>query len=132
MRSPVQFFLKQFDEINWFIVLVMSAIAGLGVVMMVSAGGGEWSPWANQQMIRFMAAFIVMLVIATMPMRWLLDYAYLIYFAAVIVLIVVDIIGHTGMGAQRWLRVGGLNLQPSEFTKLAVVIALARYFQSPT
>ncbi|MCE2927439.1 MAG: rod shape-determining protein RodA [Rickettsiales bacterium] len=130
MRSPVQFFLKQFDEINWFIVLVMSAIAGLGVVMMVSAGGGEWSPWANQQMIRFMAAFIVMLVIATMPMRWLLDYAYLIYFAAVIVLIVVDIIGHTGMGAQRWLRVGGLNLQPSEFTKLAVVIALARYFHN--
>jgi rod shape determining protein RodA len=130
MRTPLQFFLQQCAEINWLIVGIMSLIATIGVVMMVSAGGGEWSPWASQQFVRFAAAFVVMLVIAVVPMRWLLDYAYLIYFAAVIVLVVVDIIGHTGMGAQRWLRIGGLNLQPSEFTKLAVVLALARYFHN--
>jgi len=65
---------------------------------------------------------VVMLVIAVVPMRWLLDYAYLIYFAAVIVLVVVDIIGHTGMGAQRWLRIGGLNLQPEEIKRIPYLI----------
>jgi hypothetical protein len=61
-------------------------------------------------------------------MRVLVDYAYLIYGACVVVLIGVDIIGHIGMGAQRWIKLGGMNIQPSEFMKLAMVLALARYF----
>lgn len=115
-------------EVNWVIVLVMTLIAMIGFAMMVSAGGGELHPYASQQITRFVLAFVVMLVIALLPMRMLMDYAYIIYFACLFVLVVVDIIGHTGMGAQRWLRLGGLNLQPSEFMKLAVILALARYF----
>ena len=78
--------------------------------------------------MRFALAFFLMLCLAIMPMRMLMDYAYLIYFACLLVLVVVDVMGHVGMGAQRWLRFGGLNLQPSEFMKLAVILALARYF----
>lgn len=115
-------------DINWFIVGLMTALACIGFVMMMSAGGGELTPWAQPQIMRFVLAFTVMIAVAMIPMRLLMDYAYLIYFSLVLILVVVDVVGHVGMGAQRWLKFGGLNLQPSEFMKLAVILALARYF----
>ena len=122
------FFLENLKVVNWHIIGVMTAIASMGFVMMVSAAGGDVSPWALQQMIRFLFAFALMLLIAITPMRVVLDYAYVVYGVGLVVLIVVDIIGHVGMGAQRWIRLGGLNVQPSEFMKLALILALARYF----
>lgn len=106
----------------------MCAIAAIGFIMMASAGNGSFSPFASQQISRFLFAFVLMLVIAVLPMRLLVDYAYLIYGACVLVLVGVDIIGHIGMGAQRWIKLGGMNIQPSEFMKLAMILALARYF----
>lgn len=120
--------LAKFAEVNWFIVGVMAAIVAIGLAMMFSAGGGENTQYFTQQLSRFFLAFTLMLVLALMPMRLLMDYAYVIYIGCLLVLIVVDVVGHIGMGAQRWLKVGGLNLQPSEFMKLAVILVLARYF----
>jgi rod shape determining protein RodA len=120
--------LDKLSEINWHIVGLMLAIAAIGFVMMASAGNGHFFPFASQQISRFLFAFVLMLVIASLPMRLLVDYAYLIYGACVVVLIGVDIVGHIGMGAQRWIKLGGMNIQPSEFMKLAMVLALARYF----
>jgi rod shape determining protein RodA len=114
-------------EVHWGIVANMLLIAVIGFAMMISAGGGM-SPWAWPQMARFALAFCMMVVLAVLPMRLLLDHAYLIYLSCLAVLIGVDIAGHTGMGAQRWLSLGGMNIQPSEFMKLAVILALARYF----
>jgi rod shape determining protein RodA len=120
--------LGRLAEINWFIIFIMTTLAVIGFAMMVSAGGGDFHPWASQQISRFLLAFVVMIVLATIPMRMLMDYAYILYFLCLIVLIGVDITGHIGMGAKRWLAVGGLNLQPSEFMKLTVILVLARYF----
>jgi rod shape determining protein RodA len=126
MRQPL--LVEKLAEINWHIVGLMCAIAAIGFVMMLSAGNGHFSPFASQQISRFAFAFVLMLIVAALPMRLLVDYAYLIYGACVVVLIGVDIIGHIGMGAQRWIKLGGVNLQPSEFMKLAMILALARYF----
>ncbi len=115
-------------EVNWFIVIIMSTIAVIGFAMMVSAGGGAFHPWASQQISKFGIAFVMMIIIAMMPMRTLMDYAYPIYFLCLLVLLGVDIMGHIGMGAKRWISMGGMNLQPSEFMKLAVILVLARYF----
>lgn len=120
--------IRPLSDINWFIVGIMCAIAGIGFVMMVSAGNGDFSPWASSQVARFVFAFVLMLAIAVLPMHLLMDYAYIIYFILVMILIAVDVAGHIGMGAQRWLKLGGMNIQPSEFMKLATILALARYF----
>ncbi len=120
--------LGRLAEINWFIIIIMSTIAVIGFAMMISAGGGDFHPWASQQISRFLLAFFIMLILAMIPMRMLMDYAYILYFLCLLVLIGVDITGHIGMGAKRWLAVGGLNLQPSEFMKLTVILVLARYF----
>ena len=120
--------LGQLAEVNWFVILIMSMIAVIGFAMMVSAGGGHFHPWAFQQITRFGFAFVLMMFLAMIPMRFLLDYAYVAYFLCLFVLLGVDIMGHIGMGAKRWLSLGGLNLQPSEFMKLTVILVLARYF----
>ncbi|MFO0390015.1 MAG: rod shape-determining protein RodA [Alphaproteobacteria bacterium] len=130
MRAAAQNFASRLHEINWLIVGIVSVLSAIGFVMMLSAGGGDFSPFASQQIMRFALAFVLMLIVALFPMRLLLDYAYIFYFFGVLVLVAVDIIGHIGMGAQRWLRVGGMNLQPSEFMKLALILALARYFHN--
>jgi rod shape determining protein RodA len=128
MQYPVNTPLTRLAEVNWFIVLVACTIAGIGLVMMYSAGGGENTIYLSQQFGRFALAFAVMICIALLPMRLLMDYAYVVYGVCLFALIVVDIIGHIGMGAQRWIKLGGATLQPSEFMKLAVVLALSRYF----
>ena len=120
--------LTKLAEINWFIVVVMTLIASIGLAMMYSAGGDEGTLYLSQQFNRFAFAFVLMLIIAILPMRVLMDYAYFAYFACLLVLVVVDVAGHIGMGAQRWVKFGGLNLQPSEFMKLTVILVLARYF----
>ncbi len=116
------------DRINWPIAGVTLTIAVLGVIMMVSAGGGEWELYALPQLLRLLAAALGMFAITFIPLRLLLNYAYVIYALFLIVLLGVDMAGHIGMGAQRWLRVGMFNVQPSEFMKLALILALARYF----
>lgn len=127
-KQGVRYYLTALSEVNWFVVGIISLIAATGLAMMFSAGGGEDTVYFFQQLTRFGFAFIIMLIIAVIPMHLLIDYAYLVYFACLFVLVVVDIVGHIGMGAQRWVKLGGLSLQPSEFMKLAVILVLARYF----
>lgn len=116
------------EAISWPIVGVTLAIALFGIMMMISAGGGDWSLYALPQFSRLLIALGCMLAITFIPLRLLMRYAYAIYLFFVVVLVGVDIAGHIGMGAQRWLKVGVFNVQPSEFMKLALMLALARYF----
>jgi rod shape determining protein RodA len=115
-------------QINWSLVFLITVIGGVGIAMLYSAGGGSMDPWASRQLIRFGFGLIGMFIIAIVDIRIWLRYAYLIYAVALILLIAVDVIGHIGMGAQRWIRIGPVQIQPSEFMKMSLVLALARYF----
>lgn len=121
---------NRFHHLNWPLVLLIFTLGMIGIAMMISAGGGDVREFAFAQSARFAFAFVLMLLVAATPMRVLLQYAYVIYFVCVLALIVVDVIGHIGMGAQRWLKLGGFTIQPSEIMKLAVILALARYYHS--
>ena len=120
-RSVIKNPLARLAEVNFFVLTITILIAGIGLAMMFSAGGGENTLFFTQQLTRFIFATVIMLGIAIMPMHLLMDYAYVIYCACLLVLVVVDVVGHIGMGAQRWIRFGGMNLQPSDFMKLAIV-----------
>lgn len=97
-------------------------------MMLYSAAGGNLDPWAKAQLLRSIPGFIMMMVLPLIPLRLLLKYSYAIYGACIFLLLLVDIAGHMGMGAQRWFAIGSVNLQPSEITKIATIIALAHYF----
>jgi rod shape determining protein RodA len=83
-------------------------------------------------MARFVVGFIGLLIVAMIDVRLWLKMAYPFYALVVLMLVYVDIAGHIGMGAQRWIKLGPIQIQPSELMKIAVVMALSRYFHSAT
>jgi rod shape determining protein RodA len=115
-------------QINWLLVLVVLLLAGIGFLMLYSAAEGRLDPWAGRQMVRFAIGCAAMLAIALVDVRLLLRFAYPIYFVVLLLLLAVDIAGFVGMGARRWIDLGPISLQPSELMKIALLLALARYF----
>ncbi|MBT3237767.1 MAG: rod shape-determining protein RodA [Rhodospirillaceae bacterium] len=115
-------------QVHWLFVLVLVVTSSVGFAMLYSAAGGSLDPWATRQMVRFGIGLGFMLAVAVTNIRIWLRYAYFFYAAALILLGAVELAGVSGMGAQRWINLGVINLQPSELMKVALVLALARYF----
>jgi len=116
--------------INWGMVALIGLIGLIGIALLYSAGGKNWEPWAKPQAIRFAAGFLLMLALALVDIRFWLRAALPLYGILFALLIVVEIMGHVGMGAQRWINLGFFVLQPSELMKIALVLALAKYFHT--
>ena len=119
---------RKLGLLNWPLVVLLCSIAAIGVAMLYSAGGGNWEPWAVRQVMRFGVALVLMLAVALVDLRFWLRYAYPIYFASIALLVAVEVAGASGMGAQRWIDLGIVRLQPSELMKIAMILGLARYF----
>jgi len=96
--------------------------------MLYSAAKGSVDPWAMRQGIRFLFGLGILVAVALVDIRVYLRYAYATYGVAFLLLIFVDVAGEIGMGAQRWIDLKFIQLQPSEVMKIALVLALARYF----
>lgn len=115
-------------RLNWELVLLIVLTASIGFAMLYSAANGNLDPWASRQISRFSVGLAMMLVVALVDIRLWLRASYPIYGVCLALLAAVEIMGSIGMGAQRWLDLGFFQLQPSEVMKIAVVLALARYF----
>ena len=115
-------------DIRWLFVLLVCLIAAIGVAMLYSAASGNLQPWASRHAVRFAMGLAVMLCVALVDIRIWLRFAYVFYGISLGLLIMVEVMGFIGMGAQRWIDVGYFTLQPSELMKIAQVLALARYF----
>jgi rod shape determining protein RodA len=120
--------LEKVRLLNWPFVAVVVLIGLVGYGMLYSAAGGSHEPWAWRHSVRFAVGLVLMLTIALTDIRFWFRWAYVIYGAALIGLIAVDVVGSISMGAQRWINLGLFQLQPSEVMKIALVLALARYF----
>jgi rod shape determining protein RodA len=116
--------------INYILLFLSISIFCIGVVLLYSAGGGSMDPWGSKQLIRFIIAIAVYLVVSLINIRFWIGISYYIYFLSLLMLILVSFYGSTGMGAQRWLNLGIFNIQPSELIKFSIVLVLARYFHA--
>lgn len=119
---------QRFWQLNWLLVLLICAMAAIGFAMLYSAGDGSYSPWASRQILRFSFGLAAMLAIAMTDIRIWLRYAYVFYGVVLTLLVAVEVAGTVGMGAQRWIGLKFFYLQPSELMKVALILALARYF----
>jgi rod shape determining protein RodA len=119
---------RKFLRINWLFVLCVCALAGVGYAALYSAAGGAPQPYANSQIIRFFTALIMMLAIAMVDIRLIAKTSWVVYAIGLVLLLVVMKFGHTGLGAKRWMTLGGVEIQPSELMKLFLIMALAAYF----
>lgn len=127
-----QNFFQKFQAMNWSLFLLICVLASVGFVALYSAAGGNFDPWASRQMTRFVVGLVGFFMISLIDIKWWYRLAYPLYGLGFLLLIIVEVMGHTGMGAQRWINLGFIQLQPSEFMKIVTVMALARYFHAAT
>ena len=121
---------RKVTNLHWPLILVLMAIAGIGFLMLYSVAGGSFTPWAETQMQRFVIGMILMFIVAMVPIWFWRNMSVLTFIFSLALLIFVEFYGVTGMGAQRWIDLGFMRLQPSEVTKIALVMVLASYYDA--
>ncbi|APO87520.1 MULTISPECIES: rod shape-determining protein RodA [unclassified Marivivens] len=114
--------------LNWPIILLLCAISSAGFIMLYSVAGGSINPWLEPQLKRFALGMAVMLGIAMIPIWFWRNVSAVGYIVSVLLLIAVELFGEVRMGAQRWINLGFMVLQPSELAKITVVMFLASYY----
>ncbi len=120
--------LRKVLYLNWALVLLVTAVACVGFLMLYSVAGGSFQPWAEPQMKRFLAGMVVMFTVAMVPIWFWRNVAGVAFAISILLLVAVDFFGDVGMGAQRWIDLGVIRLQPSEMTKITLVMILAAYY----
>ncbi|MFY0309880.1 rod shape-determining protein RodA [Leisingera sp. D0M16] len=114
--------------LNWGLTLLLITVASVGFLMLYSVAGGSFSPWVEPQVKRFALGLAAMFVVAMIPIWFWRNVSVLAYLASLGLLVAVELFGTVGMGAQRWIDIGFMRLQPSEVTKIALVMLLAAYY----
>ncbi len=116
------------STINWRILSLVVALGGFGLIVLYSAAGGSFSPWASSQGVKFVIFLGMALVLSRIPESLWKAIAFPAYAIILIMLIAVELLGAVSGGSQRWLDLGFIRLQPSELMKLAIVLAVARFY----
>ncbi|MBP6737254.1 MAG: rod shape-determining protein RodA [Rhodobacteraceae bacterium] len=114
--------------IHWALILVVTAVAAIGWLMLYSIAGGRIEVWAEPQMKRYAMGLVLMLAVAFAPIWFWRSMSGLGYALTMVLLLIVEFFGAVGMGAQRWIDLGFMRLQPSELMKVTLVMALAMYY----
>ncbi|WP_299845313.1 rod shape-determining protein RodA [uncultured Roseovarius sp.] len=120
--------LRKVLYLNWPLIILLIAVASAGFLMLFSVAGGSFTPWAAPQMKRFALGLVVMFFVAMVPIWFWRNMSVVAYIVAFLLLIAVELVGIEGKGAQRWINLGFMRLQPSELMKIALVMVLAAYY----
>ncbi|VBB69090.1 Rod shape-determining protein RodA [invertebrate metagenome] len=117
-------------RVNWSLVSLINGLGVVSIAALLSAADGSLEPWAGRQAVRFLGSIVVMLSVSLIDVRFWMQYSYCLYYLCLFLLVFVEWKGTIGMGAQRWIDLGFIQLQPSEMMKVALTLSLARYFHS--
>ena len=116
-------------SLNWPFLLLITAITLIGVAALYSVAGGSLEPWASRHVVRYCLGLALLFIVALSDIRWWLRAAYPLYIIVLLMLAAVLLFGVESGGAKRWLGYGEFSFQPSEMMKIALVLAVARYYQ---
>lgn len=124
------FIARKIFQLNWPLLIIVTLISLIGFCVLYSAAEGNFDPWALKQIVRFAGLFPLILLIAVIDIKFWYRLSYPLYVLALIAVILTEFMGVTAMGATRWLKIGFINIQPSEIMKTCMVFALAKYFHT--
>lgn len=116
-------------SLPWRLIFIVVAIGLFGALVQYSAGGGSLRPWAFPHMVRFTAFMGMAVAMSYLRPQLYREAAFPAYALVLILLILVEALGFVGGGAQRWLNLGFINLQPSELMKPVIVLTVARFYE---
>ena len=124
--NPTNILLTKFLKINWVIVLCVVFLGLVGVAALYSAAGGNWNPWAKSHLTRLIIGVFLMFIITFIHPKFFYKLTLISFLLGLLSLVFVKFFGVGSV--QRWITIGGLNVQPSELMKFALILMLARYF----
>ena len=124
--NPTNILLTKFLKINWVIVLCVVFLGLVGVAALYSAAGGNWNPWAKSHLTRLIIGVFLMFIITFIHPKFFYKITLISFLLGLMSLVFVKFFGVGSV--QRWITIGGLNVQPSELMKFALILMLARYF----
>ena len=122
---------RLYYHIDWALVMAMLALCGLGVAMIYSTTADPTRGTSHlyvTQLYAIVLGFGTMVFMLALDYRTFTDKSHLIYLGLLGVLLYVVFFGDVQMGARRWISIGPLNIQPSEFAKIGVALVLAKFF----
>jgi rod shape determining protein RodA len=128
LGAPQTHLMGRLAQLPWAIILVILLLGLFGLAVLYSAAGGSMTPWAMNQGLRLGMFLILMLALAQVDLEVWIRWAYPTYVVVLVSLVGVELLGAVSGGSQRWLDLGIIRVQPSEFMKIAIVLALARYY----
>ncbi len=119
-----------FEKIDWIVVLCVVLLATISLMTLysVSSSGGTRPDVVAKQSGWFLVGFVLMLLVISIDYHILGTLAYPLYVAVAASLVAVLTIGDVIKGSQRWIQVGPVSLQPSELSKIVLILVLAQYF----
>ena len=124
--NPSNILLTKFLNINWLIVLCVVFLGLIGVAALYSAAGGNWNPWAKSHLTRLIIGVVLMFIITFIHPKFFYKLTLISFLLGLLSLVFVKFFGVGSV--QRWITIGGLNIQPSELMKFALILMLAKYF----
>lgn len=116
-------------KLPWRLIFLIAAISGIGILTLYSAAGGAMQPWALKQSLLILVFLAVAVGMSWLKENTIRQLVFPTYGLILFLLLLVEALGFVGKGAQRWLDLGFIRLQPSEFMKPAIVLALARFYE---
>ena len=109
---------------NFRLVLLLIAISSIGVVHVTSAR----ADLRNKQLVGLILGLIVMVVLSLMDYSWILNFQWIMYGVNIVMLLGVRLFGSNAGGATRWLQIGGFRFQPTELSKIIIILFFAKFF----
>ncbi|MFT6083846.1 MAG: rod shape determining protein RodA, partial [Alphaproteobacteria bacterium] len=119
---------KRFVQLNKPLLVIAFIIGIIGTIMLYGSAKGSLTPWAGLHLVRLIGGVILAFIIGLMPIRFIYKPAYWIHLLVFLLLVATALFGETNKGAERWLLIGPIRLQPSEFAKISTILALGRFF----
>ncbi|TFH00948.1 MAG: rod shape-determining protein RodA, partial [Calditrichales bacterium] len=110
--------IQRYDYISLGLILLLVAIGCVAIYSATLSGGSETNSYFSRQVIWAVFGTIVMISVSLLSIKLLNRFAYWVYGASLFLLLLVLVVGKVGQGAERWLALGPLHIQPAEIAKL--------------
>ena len=117
-------------NLNFFFIFIIIILTIIGVAGLYSAADGNFNPWAINHILRFLVLMILMIILSLIDIKYIFKYAYICFFISLLLLLSVELIGTFGKGAERWIKIFGVSIQPSEIIKITIIMSLAKYYHN--
>jgi len=117
-------------KLNIFFIFIVILLSLIGTAALYSAAGGSIDPWSKKHIIRFIISLIILIMVALVDIKLIFRYSYSVFILSLLLLFSVEIIGTFGKGAERWINIFGVSIQPSEIIKITIIVALAKFYHN--